>query len=80
MKHDQGLLHNLVGVFMGSLDLNLDTVLQGMGLPVAGKLHVFVFEEVDANEVTDSVVFEGDAVGDTVDHFLTLHNIDSLFG
>ena len=71
----EGVLDDAVGVLVSGLHLHLDAVLQGMGLPVACELDLLVFEEVDAEEVANGVVLEGDAVGDRVDHLLALDHL-----
>ena len=74
----EGVLDNVVGVLVGGLHLHLDTVLEGVGLPVACELDLLVFEEVDAEEVANGVVLEGNAVGHRVHHLLPLYHLHVL--
>ena len=76
----EGLLDHFASVLMGGLHLDLHHVVQGMRHAVARELDLLVLEEVDPQEVADCVVFEGEAVGDGVDHLAALVDLDVLAG
>lgn len=80
LKHNQCFFDHFIGIFMGGLNFHLDTVLQGVSLSVTCELDVLVFEEVDAHQISNGMVFQGNTIGHAVYHFLPLDDVDSLFG
>ena len=56
LQHLQGILHHFVGVLVGSLHLELEGVVEGVGLAVACKLDILVFQRIDPQQIADSVI------------------------
>ena len=49
-----------------------------MGDAIASEAHVWIFEQIDAHEISEGVVLKGNAVGHRVCHFLPSYHLHVL--
>ena len=80
LQHNQSILYNFVGVLVDCLYPHLEVIIERMHLPVACELDVLVFEQVYSQQVSDCMVFQGNAVSYGVDHLLALYHLHALLG
>ena len=80
LQYNKCVLDDLVGVLVTGLYLHFNQVLQRMGLPVACKLDLLIFEQIYSEQISNGVVLEGNAVCSRVDHLLALDDFDEVLG
>jgi len=84
LQFSQRFLNSLIGFFGASLHFNLQHFVEGMGNAIASETHIWIFEQIDAHEISEGVVLKGNAVSHRICHFLPSYHfhvlmIESLF-